>query len=323
MRLLFITSNRLGDAILSTGVLNYFLAKHPGAALTVISGKVPAPIFRAAPGLERIIPVEKSAFAMHWLSAYADVVRQRWDIMVDLRNVGIMRLLPARTRIFGTEATGTRHRLEDYAAMLGAADVPAPKIWLDDTALAKAAQLIPEGRPVLALAPSTGPKRKLWRPDRYAAVAAALTAPDGPMPGARIAVFGAPSDAGHAGAVMDLLPSAQVLNLVGQTDPLEAAAALGRCQGFVGVDSGLMHISAAMDVPTLGLFGELGVPQAYRPWGQRTAYVHRRSPDYRSKLLPSGEIDRPAAMDGLQPTEVINAATELLRSAKSGPSPVA
>ncbi len=312
MQLLFITSNRLGDAILSTGVLAHFLCQHPGAHVTVVCGKVPAPLFRALPGIAEIIAVEKAKFSTHWLSPFAHLFGKHWDLMIDLRQVGIMRLLPARAKLLGKDTKGTRHRVEDLAELLGgtARKVPTPTIWLDSEAVQTAKRLIPDGAPVIALGPTTGPKRKLWRPERYATVMGALTAPSGVMPGARIAVFGAPNERARADEVLRLLPSDRTLDLVGATDPLEAAAALGRCSLYVGADSGLMHLAAAMEVPTLGLFGEHGVPQIYRPWGVHTAFVHRRNPDWDVN-------NKPTAMDGIEANEVIQAAEELVRRAQT------
>lgn len=313
MRLLFITSNRLGDAILSSGVLAHFIGMYPGAEVTVVCGRIPAPLFRAVPGIKQIIPVEKEPFALHWLKPYTRLFGTHWDVLVDLRNVGIMKLLPARQRFTGPPVSGKRHRLQDYADMLGTPDrVPAPHMWLDEAAKEKAAELIPEGGPVIAVAPVTGPKRKLWRPERYAAVIDALTTAAGPFPHARVAIFAAPNERPSAEELVKLLPAGHTLDLIGATDPLEAAAAIGRCTFFLGVDSGLMHAAAAMGVPTVGLFGEHGVPQVYRPWGAQTAYVHRRNPAY-------DENDKPSGMDGIAVEEVIKTCEALAERAELTP----
>jgi lipopolysaccharide export system permease protein len=317
MRLLFITSNRLGDAILSTGVLAHYLRAYPGCEVSVICGPIPAPLFRAVPGISEVIAVEKQKFALHWLMPFAHLLGRRWDVMVDLRNVAIMRLLPARTRVFGDVASGKRHRLEDFAELVGTpGDVPAPTLWLDEAANAKAAALIPDGAPVIAVAPVTGPMRKLWRPERYAAVLDALMAPAGRMPDARVAVFAAPNEADRANELIKLLPAGRTLDLVGATDPLEAAAAIGRCAFFLGVDSGLMHAAAAMNVPIVGLFGEHGVPQIYRPWGRFTAYVHRRNPHWNPD-------DKPSAMDAILVEEVIKVCEALIERTRHPESSVA
>jgi len=307
MKVLFITSNRLGDAILSTGVLAHYLREYPGAEVTVVCGRIAAPIFRAVPGILDVVTVDKKRFALHWLGPFFKFAFRRWDLMVDLRDVTIMKLVPARRRIFDAGSSGSRHRLEDFAALIESPnDVPTPQFWFDEAAIARANQLIPADEFIIGVAPVTGPKRKLWRPDRYAAVLQTLTAPGGVMAGARVAVFAAPNEAASAQQLTDLLPPEQVINLVGATDPLEAAAAIGECGFFLGVDSGLMHAAAALDVPTVGLFGEHGVPMVYRPWGSRSAYVHRRNPDWNAKVKPSG-------MDGISVEDVVLACETLIR----------
>jgi len=51
MRLLFVTSTRIGDAILSTGVLARLLEEHPNARVTIACGPAAASLFEAVPAL--------------------------------------------------------------------------------------------------------------------------------------------------------------------------------------------------------------------------------------------------------------------------------
>ncbi len=60
MKILFITANRVGDAVLSTGVLAWAVQQYPGAQITIASGPHAAGLFRAVPGLERIIVLENT-----------------------------------------------------------------------------------------------------------------------------------------------------------------------------------------------------------------------------------------------------------------------
>ena len=57
--LLFITATRVGDAVLSTGVLNHFIEMNPGMRVTLACGPAAAPLFEAVPGLERLVVLEK------------------------------------------------------------------------------------------------------------------------------------------------------------------------------------------------------------------------------------------------------------------------
>ena len=42
MRLLFITATRIGDAVLSTGLLGHLLERHPGVHVTIAAGRAAA-----------------------------------------------------------------------------------------------------------------------------------------------------------------------------------------------------------------------------------------------------------------------------------------
>ena len=55
MKVLFVTSTRIGDAILSTGLLEHLRAEHPDLEVTIACGPAAAPLFEALPGLRRII----------------------------------------------------------------------------------------------------------------------------------------------------------------------------------------------------------------------------------------------------------------------------
>jgi hypothetical protein len=67
------------------------------------------------------------------------------------------------------------------------------------------------------------------------------------------------------------------INLVGKLDLLTAAAMLRCCALFIGNDTGLMHMAAAVGTPTLGLFGPSPSSQ-YAPWGKHTALVRSVDP---------------------------------------------
>lgn len=77
--------------------------------------------------------------------------------------------------------------------------------------------------------------------------------------------------------MLDAIPGERLIDLVGQVDLLTAAAVLRRCALFIGNDTGLMHIAAAIGTPTLGLFGPSPI-EKYAPWGPCTAVVRTADP---------------------------------------------
>lgn len=270
MKLLFVTGTRVGDAVLSTGLLDHLLRQNPGAQVTVACGPAAAPIFAAVPGLERLLSIRKRKYSLHWLTLWLQTLKTSWDLVVDLRGSALAWLIPTRHRRIWRNHTRPGHRVSHLGAFLQLDPPPAPKLWIDDARRAEAARLIPDGGLVLALAPTANFKGKCWPADRFAALALKLTAPDGPMPGARIAIFGGPDERAMALPVIDALPVDRVLDLVGAADLLTIAACLQRCRLFIGNDSGLMHLAAAGGVTTLGLFGPSPI-ERYSPWGAHTA----------------------------------------------------
>ncbi len=278
MRILFVTSTRIGDAVLSTGLLSHLIERHPDARITLACGPLAAPLFAATPNIERVIVLAKRAAGLHWLGLWRACCTTVWHLVVDLRRSAIAYALLARRRLVLSSNSESIHWVQALADLAGLDPAPAPRLWTAPEHEAEAASLVPDGAPVLALGPTANWLGKQWRAERFTELARRLTASDAPLPGARIAVFGAAEERPAAEPVLDAIPPEHLIDLVGRVDLLTAYAALERCALYVGNDSGLMHIAAASGVPTLGLFGP-SRDQRYAPWGARTA-VARTSLSY-------------------------------------------
>lgn len=274
MRLLFVTSTRVGDAILSTGVLSRLIAQNPGIRVTVACGPAAASLFEAVPGLERIIVLDKMLLSAHWLYLWGKTVFTAWDVLVDIRNAPITYLLFAkkRNRMVRSRSDNTQ-RVKRLARVIHAEDdVPGPVVWIDDERRRLAKHLIPDGPPVLAIGPTANWRAKQWRGQYFADLAERLTGPDGILPDARIAVFGREDERPSALPLIERIPEHRLIDLVGGLDLLTVAACFARSEMYIGNDSGLMHLAAATGIPTLGLFGPSPVEQ-YAPYGDLCAYV--------------------------------------------------
>jgi ADP-heptose:LPS heptosyltransferase len=269
MKILFVTATRIGDAVLSTGLLGHLVARHPGARFTIAAGPEAAPLFEAVPGLERVLVMAKRRWSLHWLALYRAVAGQRWDLVVDLRGSALAYLLRAGERRVMGKGDPAEHRVRQLARLFDLDPPPSPMLWTSPRHEQAATALVPPGGPVLAIGPAANWRGKQWRAERFAALALRLTAPEGPLPGARVAVLAASHERAQAAPLIEALPEARRLDLVGRTDLLTAAAVLRRARLFIGNDTGIMHIAAAMGTPTLGLFGP-SLPEHYAPWGEHT-----------------------------------------------------
>lgn len=273
MNVLFITSSRLGDAVLSTGLLDHIIRTYPQASITVACGPLPASLFDGMPNLKQVITLKKQKFHGHWFALWRQVISTNWDIVVDLRDSAVSRLIRAKKRyIFSKHIDKAQHKAEQAAAVMRLDTVPSPRIWVSEGQKAQVSALIPDGSPVLGVGPTANWIGKTWPAERFIEVIDALTAKGGILPGARVAVFAAPGEEEDARKVLASVPSGRQIDIIAKTDPGTAAAALQRCALYIGNDSGLMHCAAAASVPTVGLFGP-SYPHLYRPWGTHATYI--------------------------------------------------
>ncbi len=275
LRILFITATRIGDAVLSTGLLNHLLRAHPHAKVVVACGPAAEGVFARMPNRAWTIPLEKRPFRLHWLELWRQVAGSRWDLVVDLRASGFAWAIRARRRVVMRGGRRPGHRLAQLGALMGLDPPPLPVAWFAPADARRAEALLPGDGPWLALGPTANWNRKVWPPERFVSLAEALSAPGGPLAGAKVAVLGGPGAAERAMAAPVLAAlggGGRAVDLVGNLSLPEAAAVLARCALFVGNDSGLMHLSAATGAPTLGLFGPSPADH-YAPAGPRAAAV--------------------------------------------------
>ena len=280
MHILFITATRVGDAVLSTGLLDHLLRRHPTARFTIACGPVAEGVFARMPNRERTLVVDKRRYDRHWLTLWLQTVTTLWDLTVDLRGSALTLLLPARRRAIMRGGRRPGHRLTHLAGALDLPSSPLPVSWTNGQDRARADALLPGGAPLIALGPTANWAGKVWPAARFVALFEALQAA---LPGARPVVFAGPgaAEAAMAAPVLAGLPGA--IDLTGQLSLPEAAACLARCRLFVGNDSGLMHLAAASGTPTLGLFGPTPASE-YGPSGPRAAAVLAPGPAGRSPM---------------------------------------
>lgn len=298
MRILFITANRVGDAVLSTGLLDHLIRANPDAGITVACGPDAVGVFARMPNRARTIVLTKRRANVHWIQLWAWAVRRRWDLVVDIRGSALGWLVLTRARAAMRPRRGPK--VAQLGAVLGLDPPPLPVAWTAPEDRARATRLLPSGRPIVVLGPTANWPVKVWPAERFAALFRTLAA--GALSGAVPVVLGGPG-AGErtmAAPLLTLLPDA--IDLVGALSLSEVAACLARADLYIGNDSGLMHLAAAAGTPTLGLFGPTPADE-YAPAGRHATAV--RSTD--------------ATMAGLTVEAVAGAAVDLLGSPQSVP----
>lgn len=289
-RILAVQIADIGDLILTTPALSSLREAHPTAQITLLTTAHSAPIVAETGLVDDVLTFNRFAGKrdVGRGAALAQALRRgKFDTTIFFHHfttragalkMAAIALAAGSRRRLGLEngrgffltdrladaGFGAQHQAQywlDLVALLGADPTPrracvvvreADRMW--------ARERLPAGRPRVILHPGSGgfnPARR-WSPDAFAAVGDQLAA----SRGAHLIVVGTRTDDGEA--TLNALNS-PALDLSGQTTLSQLAALLEGADLFIGADSGVMHLAAALRVPLVAIFGPSN-PAAWAPW---------------------------------------------------------
>jgi len=303
-RLLIRGTNWIGDAVMTLPALASVRRTFPEARISVLAKSWVADVYRLCPHIDEVLVFESPGRhdgVLGKIRLARELHKSRFDAVILLQNAIEAAIIAGLARIpiragYNSDARGwllthsvqrtreikTVHQTRYYLEMvkaLGCADIPVEvqlearkksdppvEAILDRYAIDREVLLI-------GLAPgATYGAAKKWFPERFAAVADRL-ADDRP---ARILLFGSAADQASTDRVRQHARH-PVIDLAGKTTLREAIAVMARCHIFISNDSGLMHVAAALGVPTVAIFGSTN-PVTTGPVGRRTVIVRRDAP---------------------------------------------
>ena len=118
MNVLFITATRVGDAVLSTGLLDHILKTYPNSRITLVCRPSAAGVFEAAPRIKKLIVLDKMLLSLHWIRMWVLCVPIIWDLIIDLRNAPISYFLLAFKQQHLGRLKSNKHRVKELAGIL-------------------------------------------------------------------------------------------------------------------------------------------------------------------------------------------------------------
>jgi heptosyltransferase-2/heptosyltransferase-3 len=127
-------------------------------------------------------------------------------------------------------------------------------------AIAWAKALLCDGHPI-AVHPGAGAAIKLWRAERWAAVADGLAKETG----ADVLLTGSEAERPLCQKIAAQMNTESRVT-AGETTLDQLAALLSQCRLVLGLDSGPMHLAVAVGTPTVQLYGPVD-PTIFGPWG--------------------------------------------------------
>ncbi|HHT9138279.1 MAG TPA: glycosyltransferase family 9 protein [Candidatus Wunengus sp. YC60] len=151
-----------------------------------------------------------------------------------------------------------------------------PKIFLKDEDVLYGKnfvknRIVVSGKKLVAVHPGSGSRQKCWTTNRYAELIMWLNEEIG----VQVLLISGPAD---REVIEDLRGKIKDNFVLADQLPLPyLAAILKQCNLFVGNDSGITHMAAAVGIPTIAIFGPTD-PQIWGPSGKRGRILYQKSP---------------------------------------------
>jgi heptosyltransferase III len=283
-RILIVRGGAIGDFIMTLPAIAALRAQWPAAEIEILGYPHIAELGRGEKYADAVRSIEAKAMAgffvpngqldadlKNYFGSFNLVVSYLFDpdsLFADnVRRCGVKQVIEASPR--PTEVHAAEHYCKPLEKLAIFVSSPRSKIVIRDDERSAAIRFLQEvgaGTRVV-LHPGSGSEKKNWSVEKFAALARWI------------------SDELAAEVLLvegeaDKLPVAQVLKLISPRPARvlsglklrELAAVLEQCSLFVGNDSGITHLAAAVGMPTVALFGPSSLP-IWEPRGEQVAVV--------------------------------------------------
>jgi heptosyltransferase-3 len=297
-RVLVVRLRSVGDTVLATPSLHALRRFLPAARIDVLLEDWVAPLLEGSTEVDRVVTVRRKSKSSR-LQAARRLRAENYDVVYNLHGGStaalVVRATGARQRVgyadyayaslhnhaappsselWGREQT---HSAEQQLALLGwtgvpVTDRPATRLAVTPDAASRVARRlcdagIDEGDAFALVHPAAAFDTKTWAAEKFARVVEHLAAG-----GIGAVAVAAPDES----RVIEDVRAHTRAPLVSFTDLSlpELTALAARASLFVGNDSGVAHIAAAVRVPQVVVFGSSNVAH-WRPWAQAPSEVVR------------------------------------------------
>lgn len=294
-RILVAVTLRIGDVLLSTPVIRSMHLAWPQAAIDVLVFEHTEGVLLRNPDIRRVITVPARPGFWEHLRLILSLFR-RYDLAVTTLmgdRAAIYVWIAGKTRIGMQDGSKKQHwkqnlltrwAIYDHVGThtlltnLGLVDLLGIKrshevvvAWdpSDEYSVVAALPLDIDVEPFAVLHMSPKFSYKMWSRDGWVELARWLA-----ENGIRSVLTGsgAPDEIAYVGQIFHSMPSGTV-NMAGKLSLAESAFLISRARYYVGPDTALTHMAAALGTPTVALFGPSN-PVKWGPWPKGYAEDH-------------------------------------------------
>ena len=250
MKILIISSNLIGDTLLSTGVIKNLSFKYPNARFTIVIGPTAKSIFKNFKLVEKIITIKKKKYNMHWINILFRCFGKKWDIIVDFRSSLLSYFLPHRNKyIFKKNNTSNQiQQLSDFFRF----DCSYLFIETSKNEEEIVEKNISKNFDYFVIFPGGNWKPKIWSPANYNKLIKTIIQNNDNIK--FILVGSNKEESIYFNEVTKGIDRSKFINLFGDSIT-QTAAYMKKSTMLIGNDSGLTHLASASKLKSLVLFG--------------------------------------------------------------------
>lgn len=279
-KILVVSLTNIGDVILTFPVIDILKKDFPSAKLSVVIGPKAESLFCENPFLDQVYIFDKHQPPLKSLLWISRLRRERFDLVVDLRNTAIPLMISPRYRTsYRMKKTNGLHMKEKHLNRLESVYVPETHateqcaLFVTKKDEEYVDQLIDrevghDGRYVI-IAPGAADHSKRWPEENFSSVCDRLIKDHN----VKIIFVGNEEDRKVARRINKFM-IADTANLCGRTNLVQLAGLFKRCFFTIVNDSAPMHLASYLNIPVLALFGPTD-PSRYGPWSLRSCFLRK------------------------------------------------
>ena len=272
MNILIISSNLIGDSILSTGIIKDFIDRYPNSKLTVVVGLSSKQVYVNFPNLNQLITIKKQKYELHWFEIWRKCFFIKWDIIIDFRSSLIGYFLMRKKSYIYKKYSNNVSQINQLTNFFRLNKIAYPIIFntKEEEKIAKN-KLLPDIK-YIVIAPGGNWTPKIWSIENFNKLLRKLLNKNNDL---YVVLVGSKTEKEkYKKNIINKIDEKKIIDLMGKSIT-QTHAYMKRCNLFVGNDSGLMHLSAASKIPTIGLFGPTN-NKLYSPYGNNCYTVQTK-----------------------------------------------
>jgi heptosyltransferase-3 len=303
-RVVIVRAGALGDTILLLPAVALIRQRLPHATITIIGSHWARELASLMPCPWDFLPFDSQAMAKLFVpGAHADPVGilSSADLLLVytdesdshfVRNLkrlcrGQLRLLSARPPPGTHAACHLASAVSDSTPNVERLPLPvlrAPTPTVETVRRWFAQRLGESSQKLFVIHPGSGGARKCWPAGHFAVVAASVARAH-----AAVAMLKGPADEAACSAVLQSIPSDAAIMVAEFADLQAVAGLLQQAAAYLGNDSGISHLAAALGTPSVVVFGSTD-PTTWRPLGRAVHVVAGASPTAASTWPRAEEV---------------------------------